>query len=47
MKVIHFLLGLVLYLALAAAGLAVIVSPQYPDFIQIAVAWGSDLPDWA
>ena len=47
MKVIHFLLGLVLYLALAAAALAVIVSPQYPDFIQSAVAWGSDLPDWA
>ena len=47
MKVIHFLLGLVLYLALAAGALAVIVSPQYPDFIQSAVAWGSDLPDWA
>lgn len=47
MKVIHFLLGLVLYLALAAGALAVIVSPQYPDFIQIAVAWGSNLPDWA
>lgn len=47
MKVIHFLLGLVLYLALAAGALAVIVSPQYPDFIQSAVAWGSDLPNWA
>ena len=47
MKVIHFLLGLVLYLALAAAGLAVIVSPQYPEILQTAVAWGSGLPDWA
>ena len=47
MKTIHFLLGLVLFLSLAAGGLALIVSTQYPDFIQIAVAWGSDLPAWA
>lgn len=47
MKAIHYLLGLVLYLAIAAAGLAIIVSPEYPDFIQTAVAWGAGLPDWA
>lgn len=47
MKVIHFLLGLVLYLSIAAAGLAIIVSPEYPDFIQAAIAWGAGLPDWA
>ena len=47
MKAIHFLLGLVLYLGLAAGALAVIVAPQYPEIIQTAVAWGSDLPDWA
>ncbi len=47
MKAIHFLLGLGLFLSIAAGGLAVIVSPQYPEFIQTAIAWGSDLPDWA
>lgn len=47
MKAIHFLLGLVLYLSIAAAGLAIIVSPEYPDFIQAALAWGAALPDWA
>lgn len=46
MKVIHFLLGLVLFLSIAAGGLALIVSPEYPDFIQIALTWGSDLPAW-
>lgn len=46
MKVLHFLLGLVLFLSLAAGGLALIVSPEYPDFIQMAVAWGAGLPAW-
>jgi len=46
MKAIHFLLGLILYLSIAAAGLALIVSTQYPDFIQVALTWGSDLPTW-
>ena len=46
MKAIHFLLGLVLYLSIAAGGLALIVSPEYPDFIQMAVAWGAGLPAW-
>jgi hypothetical protein len=46
MKAIHFLLGLVLFLSIAAGGLALIVSPEYPDFIQAAIAWGSSLPDW-
>lgn len=46
MKAIHFLLGLVLYLSIAAGGLALIVSPEYPDFIQMAVAWGASLPAW-
>ena len=46
MKAIHFLLGLVLFAAIAAGGLALIVSPQYPDFIQIVVAWGASLPNW-
>lgn len=47
MKAIHFLLGLVLFLAIAAAGLALIVSPRIPDFIQTAVQWGAGLPNWA
>ncbi len=47
MKAIHFLLGLALFLALASFGLALIVSPEYPDFLQAAVAWGSGLPAWA
>jgi hypothetical protein len=46
MKVIHFLLGLGLYLGIAAGGLALMVSPEYPDFIQMAIAWGADLPGW-
>ena len=47
MKVIHFFLGLVLYLAIAAGGLALMVSTQYPDFIQIAMTWALALPAWA
>ncbi len=47
MKVFHFLLGLVLYLSIAACGLALMVSTQYPDFIQTALTWASDLPAWA
>ena len=46
MKAIHFLLGLVLYLSIAAVGLALIVSPEYPDFIQMALAWGGGMPAW-
>ena len=46
MKAIHFLLGLVLFLAIAALGLAVIVSPRYPDYLQMAIAFGSSWPDW-
>lgn len=46
MKAIHFLLGLILFLAIAALGLAVIVSPQYPDFLQMAIAFGAGWPDW-
>lgn len=47
MKVIHFLLGLVLYLAIAAAGLALIVSTRYPECIQIAQGAAHGLPGWA
>jgi uncharacterized alkaline shock family protein YloU len=46
MKTIHFLLGLVLYLSIAAAGLALIVSTQYPEFIQIAQGAAHGLPGW-
>ncbi|HPT15926.1 MAG TPA: hypothetical protein PK388_01440 [Kiritimatiellia bacterium] len=45
MKAIHILLGLVLFLAFAAGGAALIVSPQYPDFIQMAIAFGASWPD--
>ena len=45
MKAIHFLLGLILFLAIAAFGLALIVSPEYPDFMQIAIGFGASLPD--
>ena len=44
MKAIHILLGLVLFLAFAAGGAALIVSPQYPDFIQMAIAFGASWP---
>jgi hypothetical protein len=46
MKTIHFLLGLVLYLAIAAVGLALMVSTQYPEFIQIAQGAAHGLPGW-
>ena len=46
MKAIHFLLGLVLFLAIAALGLAVIVSPRYPDYLQMAIAFGAGWPTW-
>ena len=46
MKAIHFLLGLILFLAIAALGLALIVSPQYPDYLQMAIAFGAGWPDW-
>ena len=47
MKAIHFLLGLILYLAIAAFGLALIVSTRYPEFIQIAQGAAHGLPGWA
>ncbi|HPC18871.1 MAG: hypothetical protein KBC66_10800 [Kiritimatiellae bacterium] len=46
MKAIHFLLGLVLFLSLAAAGLALVISPQVPEVLRTAVAWGAAQPDW-
>ncbi len=46
MKIIHFLLGLVLYAAIVAAGLALVVSMQYPDFIQMAQWAVRGLPAW-
>lgn len=46
MKVCHFLLGLILYLAIAASGLALMVSTQVPDVIQIVLTWGDNLPGW-
>ena len=46
MKAIHFLLGLVLYLSIAAVGLALMVSTQYPEFIQIAQGAVHELPGW-
>jgi hypothetical protein len=46
MKTIHFLLGLVLYLSIAAVGLALMVSTQYPEFIQIAQGAAHGLPGW-
>ena len=47
MKAVHFLLGLVLYLSIAAFGLALMVSTRYPDFIQIAQGAAHGLPGWA
>ena len=47
MKAIHFLLGLALFLSIAAGGLALVVSPEYPEFLQVPLAWGAALPDWA
>ncbi len=46
MKVIHFLLGLALYTAIVVVGLALVVSMQYPDFIQIAQGAVHGLPAW-
>lgn len=46
MKIIHFLLGLAMYAALVVAGLALVVSMQYPDFIQIAQGAVHGLPAW-
>ncbi len=46
MKVIHFVLGLFLYLALAAGGLALMVSTRWPDGIQIVLAWAQGVPAW-
>ena len=46
MKAVHFLLGLVLYAAIAAVGLALMVSTRYPEFIQIAQGAVHGLPGW-
>lgn len=46
MKVVHFLLGLILYAALAAAGLALMISTRYPECIQWVQAWGQGVPAW-
>ena len=44
MKAIHFTLGLILFLSLAAAGLALIVSPAYPQYLQAAHDYCIGLP---
>jgi len=46
MKAIHFILGLILYLAIAAGALALMVSTVHPDFIQIALTWADGIPPW-
>ncbi len=46
MKAIHFLLGLVLYAAIAAGGLGLLVSTRYPEFIQIAQGAAQGAPGW-
>jgi uncharacterized alkaline shock family protein YloU len=46
MKAIHFLLGLVLFLSIAAGGMALMVSTEYPEFIQIAQGAVHGLPGW-
>ena len=47
MKAIHFLLGLILYAAIAAAGLVLMASTQYPNVVRIAAGAASGLPGWA
>jgi hypothetical protein len=46
MKAIHFLLGLFLYLAIAAGALALMASTHWPDGIQIVLAWAQGVPAW-
>ena len=46
MRAIHFLLGLLLFLGIAAAGLVLIVSPAYPECLKLAVGFGASLPPW-
>ncbi len=46
MKAFHFLLGLVLYLAIALAGLALLASSQYPVFVENAMAYLQCSSDW-
>ncbi len=46
MKAIHFLLGLVLYLAIAAAGLGLMVSTRQPEYLQPALDWARGIPLW-
>ncbi|NLG35439.1 MAG: hypothetical protein GX548_08810 [Lentisphaerae bacterium] len=46
MKVIHFILGLILYLSIAAAGIGLMVSSQYPEYLHTALAWARGIPVW-
>ena len=46
MKAIHFILGLLLYLALAAGALAVMASPVRGDCLQAVLGWARGLPPW-
>ena len=46
MKTIHFLLGLILYLALVAAGLGLILAHQFPGIAHTALDWMLALPLW-
>ena len=46
MKTIHFLLGLALFAAIAAGGLALMASTRYPEFIQVAQGAVHGLPGW-
>jgi hypothetical protein len=46
MKAFHFLLGLVMYLAIALAGLAVMAYGQYPVCLDRCMAFFQGAPDW-
>lgn len=46
MKTIHFLLGLFLYLALVAAGLALMLAHQFPAIAHTAIGWVFGLAPW-
>lgn len=46
MKTIHFLLGLIMYLALVAAGLALILAHEFPSIAHTAIDWTLGLARW-
>lgn len=46
MKTIHFLLGLILYLALVAAGLGLILAHQFPCVTHAVLDWAVGLARW-